>query len=200
MRGRIPTGIQQLSGEFKQKRLIAYKCTECGKRHVYEYQLKTTQQAVYHVFGGRKAREAAEKKVREKAVAALEKKDAEMFEEINDRQEYSRFYEPVTCPSCNAVQPWSNMPRPWMQTTLCGLWLAGVIMFGLFTCMVLFVAKNVMPSLMIFLIPLLILLALPLIRKQKRDKAMEAIHALSMEPLKYYNNTNIHELKNEQVN
>ncbi len=29
---------------------------------------------------------------------------------------------------------------------------------------------------------------------------MEAIHALSMEPLKYYNNTNIHELKNEQVN
>lgn len=87
-----------------------------------------------------------------------------------------------------------------MKTTLCGLWLAGVIMFGFFTFMVLFVSKNVMPSLLIFLIPLLVLIALPLIHKQKRDKAMEAIHALSMEPLKYYNKTNIHELKNEQLN
>lgn len=199
MRVRIPTGMKQLSGEFQAKRLIVYKCTECGKRYVHEYHLKTTQYANYHVFGGQKARESAENKVRENAVAALNKLDAEMFEAINDRQDYSKIREPVTCPGCKAVQPWSNIPCAWRQTTLWGLWVAGVILFGMGTLTILSLAKNIMPSLLVFLVPLLALLALPMIRKQKRDKAMEAIHALSIEPLKYYNQTNIHELKNEQV-
>lgn len=199
MRVRIPTGIKQLSGEFQAKRPIVYKCTECGKRHVFEYHLKTTQYANYHVFGGQKARESAENKVRKNAVAALNKLDAEMFEAINDRQDYGKICEKVTCPSCNAVQPWSAIPCPWRQTTLWGLWLAGVILFGIGTLTILSLAKNIMPSLLVFLIPLLALLALPLIRKQKREKAMEALHGLNIEPIKYYNQTNIHELKNEQV-
>lgn len=137
--------------------------------------------------------------MRENAVAALNKLDAEMFEAINDRQDYSKICEPVTCPGCNAVQPWSNIPCAWRQTILWGAWLTGVILFGMFTVMILCLAKNIMPSLLVFLVPLLGLLALPLIRKQKREKAMEALHALSIEPPKYYNQTNIHELKNEQV-
>lgn len=120
---RIPTGIVQLSAEFQRKRLIGYKCTNCGKQHFSEYALKTTVYQNYHVFGGEKAKQKAEEKLRERAIQNLDKQDSEVFDAINNHQDYGKIYEKITCPDCQTVQPWSQLPLPWRLTTLWGLWV-----------------------------------------------------------------------------
>lgn len=70
---------------------------------------------------------------------------------------------------------------------------------GLFTIMILTLAKNIMPSLLIFLLPLLVLVALPLIRNKKRKAALEELHHMNMEPPVYYNSTNAQAIKTKNT-
>ncbi len=65
---RIPTGHKTLTLSAKQKRLIEYKCSKCGKTHLYEFVIETKQSAEYHVLSGEKGRVQAEQNARKLVV------------------------------------------------------------------------------------------------------------------------------------
>lgn len=193
---RVPTGFTTLTLEAQRKALVGYRCSKCGKVNLQEIPIKTSQSTRYHVFGGRKARENAEEKARRMVANALDKQDAELFEAINIQRNYGSIHAPVVCPGCGEKQPWSAVPKPWTKEPLFGLWLVGLF-FAICFALPIFICTTFEPLILILLLPSLVLLSLPVIRSQKRKKAMAALQETSFQPPKYYNRTNIHELSRQ---
>lgn len=191
MRIRVPTGLRTLSLTAQRKGLLQYRCTKCGRVHLQEMDIKTTQAARYHAFGGEKARQNAENKVRQMAAKALEKQDGALFDAINRQQDYTKIHVPIFCPNCGEKQCWSTIPKPWKKAKGYGIWLFGVIVFGMDSLVMTLYSGWIG---LMFLPFLLLLLAFPLIRRQKRQRAFTALQAVSFFPPRYYNHTNIHEL------
>lgn len=190
MRIRIPTGLRTLSLTAQRKGLVQYRCTKCGQVHLQEMEIQTVQAAQYHAFGGEKARQNAENKVRQMAADALEKRDAELFAAINLQRDYTKIYAPIVCPNCGETQCWSQIPKPWKQAKGFGLWVFGIAVFGI-DSLVMTLYSGWMG--LMFLPFLLLLLTLPLIRSSKRKKALAAVQAVGFYPPRYFNHTNLHE-------
>lgn len=193
---RIPTGIHTLSQTAQGKRLIEYRCTRCGQTHLQDFCITTTQAAQYHAFGGKKARLKAENKVRQRTMTAMETLDSTLFHAINIYRDYSQIYAPVICPTCGEKQPWSIVPKPWTRSRGFGFWIAGIAILGLASLLMAISGKSYG---LMFLLCEIVLLILPFIRKQTRKNALEALRNMPFQPPKYYNRTNIHELRGSQI-
>lgn len=191
MRIRVPTGVKTLSLTAQRKGFVEYKCTKCGKVHLQEICIETTQTTPYHIFGGEKARTEAENKLRTMVVEALDARDNELFNAINVQQDYSKVHEPIICQSCGEKQVWSTVPKPWKESRGFAYWI-----IALFACtlslIVMFLSNSVLRWM--YLPVLFVLLALPLIRKQKQKKVLTVTQEMSFQPPKYYNRSNMQEL------
>lgn len=193
---RIPTGIYSLSQTAQSKRLIEYRGTRCGYAHLQDFYITTSQTAEYHAFGGRQARLKAENTVQQRAIAAIEAQDSALFQAINVYRDYGNIYAPVICPTCGERQLWSTVPKPWKKSRGFALWVVGVVLFGLVSLLMLLSGESYG---LMFLPYVIVLLILPLIRKQKRKNALETLRNMPFQPPKYYNSTNIHELRSSQI-
>lgn len=177
--------------KVKRKGLIEYRCTKCGRQNLDAIAFETTKTETFHAFGGDRAEEKAEVEANRKAAEDLQKRDDELFAAINVNRDYGAIHSPIVCPACGEKQPWSVIPKPWKELKGYGAWLVCLICIGMSTlAFVLTGAAVAFPAL---LIPILILISLPIIRSQKRKKALRKLQEISFEPPKYYNRSNMHE-------
>lgn len=182
----IPTGFMRLTSEIEGKRLIEYRCSKCGKKHLQEYCISAKRSRFYHIFGGKKAKEKAEKQLENDLIKDLEKTDEMLFRAINIDFEYENVCFPVVCDNCNEKQPWSIIPRKWTKTLLFLIWIF-VSIYGLIL--------NAGGVYYVGLPLLIVSTAVPIVYNVIRDKKIESIKQIQIEKPHYYNETNIHEIE-----
>lgn len=191
---RIRTGMKQLTADFSKKGFIEYKCPKCGSKEVFVYNIVSQQTEFYHALGGETAERNAKNQAAVHAMEEMEKSDAELFKSVNIDRDYQKVAQKVVCPKCGEKQVWSGIPCEWKKVKLFRLWLVAVIFFMLDTALTLLFAINNTDALFLPFIMAcyaIILLLLPIIRKNRRKKAIKRIGNTDFEPPIYYNKSNL---------
>lgn len=182
----IPTGLIKVFAEIEGKRLIEYRCSKCGKKHIQEYSIRLKRSRPYFILGGKKAKAKAENRLENDLARELEKTDEILFRAINIDCKYEDVHFPVICDACNEKQPWSIIPRQWTKTPLFVVWIIVAIYAFIFNGLGIYYVG----------LPLLaLLIATPLIYNAVRDKKIENAERMVLEKPRYYNETNIHEIE-----
>lgn len=195
---RIKTGIVQSDFAFKRTCFIKYKCSKCDAEDIFVYNIVSKQTGFYHDLGGEIAEQNVKSRVALQASEEINKFDAELFKSININRDYKMVTQKIICPKCGEKQIWSGIPCEWKKVKLFRLWIIGLVASLLFSVVMLLNSINtpdVLPAVFSGILYLIILSILPFIRKNKIKKALKGIENFNFEPLTYYNESNISELR-----
>ena len=123
----IPTGQKTMIATVTGKSLIRYQCCACGKTVLHEYAVRASGQTPLHALSSQETKHAAGEQAKQLALQNLEKRDALLFEVFNSTHKYEKVKDPIKCPQCQTVQPWSRLPEK--DGKLSFLWVfAGILL------------------------------------------------------------------------
>ena len=104
---RVPTGVKNVTVTASKRTFFYFRCASCGKEALVPFKVTGTAQGSYHVLNSSEKKEAVANEARQNSQAALSGADAELFNGVNVKKDYSVVKKAIKCPYCNKKQPWS---------------------------------------------------------------------------------------------
>ena len=192
---RVPTGVKNVTVTASKRTFFYFRCASCGKEALVPFKVTGTAQGSYHVLNSSEKKEAVANEARQNSQAALSGADAELFNGVNVKKDYSVVKKAIKCPYCNKKQPWSLL-RDLIHTPF----IVPFVGMLLFSIIMLF--RNIgvanMAGMFISLLTLVASAAffplLCLYRNRKKEEKWQ--NDPSFVPPVYYNEVNLKELIN----
>ena len=191
----VPTGQKTVTVTMTGKSLLHYRCCTCGKPVLQAYDVRGTGMASFRADQSEEAKHTAREQAMQIALQNLEERDALLFEVFNSTHKYEKIKDPIQCPACHTVQPWSRLLEK--DRKLSFLWMfAGIaLLFALlFHVMDIwhYLPWEAWVGVGVALAALTVWVCMS--ANKERKQALAALQKGSFVPPAYYNRRNIEEL------
>lgn len=194
---RIPSGFKKITCEVTKRRLLRYWCSSCGCENTVSLSIEGSGSGQYHVLSSGVKKAAVQHDAETEAMAYLSRRDDELYRRINANYDYQDIDFDVVCQKCGQLQPWSNVPRKWLESPHCMWWFAMMppVLACAYICASLpvgerYYALRSVAAITICLMYIVVPLAL---YGRKRAAGIKRMNSASFAPPTYYNENNIGE-------